>query len=205
MKAEEASQEYSRRHASILVPLARKLEIHIQENLSELPRIDRICARAKSPESFAKKAAKKKGAKQRYARPLSQIQDQLGARVVALYLEDVAAACIEIERYYTPIESKDVVPDSPDEFGYTGKHYILFVPEELLPDEANLSIYPQFFELQVKTVFQHAWGEAGHDLVYKATGQLTEHQKRQVAFTAAQSWGADVIFSDLFKALVDAR
>ena len=26
---------------------------------------------------------------------------------------------------------------------------------------------PRFFELQVKTLFQHAWSEASHDIAYK--------------------------------------
>jgi ppGpp synthetase/RelA/SpoT-type nucleotidyltranferase len=60
---------------------------------------------------------------------------------------------------------------------------------------------PTFFELQIKTLFQHAWGEADHDLIYKPSGALTSDQRRRVAFTAAQAWGADRIFEELAQEL----
>jgi len=55
-----------------------------------------------------------------------------------------------------------------------------------------------FFELQIKTLFQHAWAEAEHDLRYKALVDITKEQNKLFAFTAGQAWGADKIFEDLF-------
>ena len=52
----------------------------------------------------------------------------------------------------------------------------------------------------MKTLFQHAWSEAEHDLGYKpGTVPLTSDEKRRLAFTAAQSWGADRVFDELFQ------
>jgi len=56
-----------------------------------------------------------------------------------------------------------------------------------------------FFELQIKTLFQHAWSEAEHDLGYKPTTVLSHDQKKRLAFTAAQAWGADQVFDELYK------
>ena len=84
-----------------------------------------------------------------------------------------------------------------DRFGYVGRHFILATPEDVVDDNADRSKTPQFFELQVKTLFQHAWSEAEHDLAYKPSEPLTPHQQRQIAFTAAQAWGADEIFEQL--------
>jgi ppGpp synthetase/RelA/SpoT-type nucleotidyltranferase len=61
---------------------------------------------------------------------------------------------------------------------------------------------PEFFELQIKTLFQHAWSEAHHDIGYKAVRPLTSDERRKMAFTAAQAWGVDVIFEDLSQALL---
>jgi putative GTP pyrophosphokinase len=61
-----------------------------------------------------------------------------------------------------------------------------------------------FFELQIKTLFQHAWSEAEHDLGYKPATVLSSDQKRRLAFTAAQAWGADQIFDELYRHIESA-
>jgi putative GTP pyrophosphokinase len=53
----------------------------------------------------------------------------------------------------------------------------------------------------VKTLFQHAWSEADHDVGYKPGSiPLTPEEKRKLAYTSAQAWGADQIFDELFQA-----
>jgi ppGpp synthetase/RelA/SpoT-type nucleotidyltranferase len=69
----------------------------------------------------------------------------------------------------------------------------------MFDDEVKEDESIQFFELQIKTLFQHAWSEAEHDLGYKPTTILTSAQKKRLAFTAAQAWGADQIFDELFR------
>ena len=74
---------------------------------------------------------------------------------------------------------------------------MLFIPTDLLSAGWAKGDYPSFVELQVKTLFQHSWAEANHDLAYKAPADLTVDQRRLVAFTAAQAWGGDRMFQDL--------
>jgi putative GTP pyrophosphokinase len=192
---------YRQRHSQFLVPVAKKLELHLKDCLLSLHRIDRICTRAKSPARFMQKALKQVNQMPKYSDPLNQILDQIGARVVTFYTSDVEVIAKEINRYFHSIENKVLVPDGESEFGYVGQHFILLLPSDVLAgfnDDDNL---PKFFELQIKTLFQHAWSEAEHDLGYKTTNQLTSLQKRKIAFTAAQAWGADNIFNDLYKEL----
>jgi len=162
--------------------------------------LDRVSARAKEVDRFLEKAARQEGGRRKYTDPLNQIQDQLGARVVTFYLSDVEKISATIEEYFGSIEVQHVVPDSPHEFGYEGKHYILFIPQDVRIASEDEEC-PTFFELQIKTLFQHAWGEADHDLTYKPSGPLTSDQRRRVAFTAAQAWGADRIFAELAQEL----
>lgn len=198
MSDDDLIVEYKSRYAQILAPLAEKLTAHLQSSVAGLPRIDRVAARAKSPDRFMGKAKKADDSGTRkYADPLDQIQDQVGARIIVFYLDDVEVISEVIDRYYKRIELRDLVPESLDEFGYVGKHYILAFPEDLFEDTADRNRLPQFFELQIKTLFQHAWSEAEHDLGYKPEEPLTPLQRRQVAFTAAQAWGADHLFSTL--------
>jgi putative GTP pyrophosphokinase len=192
---------YTARYQDVLVPLCGRLEGHIRDILDGCPRIDRISIRAKGIARFLEKAEKKEDGAAKYSEPLNQIQDQIGARIVTFYLSDVERLGKMIEEYFAPVESKHVVPDSPREFGYEGRHYILFIPEDVKDPAASDEDTPTFFELQIKTLFQHAWGEADHDLIYKPSGDLTPDQRRRVAFTAAQAWGADRIFEELAREL----
>jgi putative GTP pyrophosphokinase len=197
MKSASVKERYSARYKNYLCSIAEKLEKDIRDNVGSYPRIDRVCARPKSISRFCAKARKKEDGKSKYRDPIKQIQDQIGARIVTYYPEDIEKLSAIVEQYYTPIEKQNIVPDSEREFGYEGKHYIMFIPDGVLP-AAPAGSFPKFFELQIRTLFQHAWAEAEHDLGYKPTQSLTFEEKRKIAFTAAQAWGADSIFQELF-------
>lgn len=187
-------EEYKERHKKILTPLAPKLLADLKEYLQNSLRIDQISVRPKDVDSFINKANKRLNDELKYDDPINQIQDQIGARVVVYYLTDVEIIASKILSNYRSIEEKFLIPESDSEFGYFGKHLILKLPTEVIDNPENT---PNFFELQIKTLFQHSWGQAAHDLSYKGEMELTREQKRKIAFTAAQAWGADLLFSEL--------
>jgi ppGpp synthetase/RelA/SpoT-type nucleotidyltranferase len=194
------ADDYRRRFTKALIPIAKAIEEQIRQFISEEDHIDRIIARAKTIDRFLAKAAKVVEGIPKYSDPLNQIQDQIGARIVTFYLSDVGRVSEAIEKYYRPVEAKALVPESESEFGYFGMHYILLVPADVIDPELEQDIVPEFFELQIKTLFQHAWSEAEHDLGYKPGSKpLTADEKRRLAFTAAQAWGADRMFDELFR------
>lgn len=172
---------------------------HLSDRLEGVERIDRISARAKDPDRFLAKAQKENDNKRKYGDPLSEIQDQVAARITVFYLSDVEIVEAAIKKYFHSIEQITIV-EEPKKFGYEGRHLILTIPEELYEHEEHPDA-PDFFELQIKTLFQHAWSEAEHDLAYKPSAPLTSTQTREIAFTAAQAWGADQMFAKLFKEL----
>jgi len=190
---------YYKRHETFLQIIAEKLEFHLKECFSSSPRIDRICARAKSVDRFLQKALKQEDGKRKYSDPLNQIYDQIGARIVTFYASDVPIIAAEVRKYFHPVENQVLVPESENEFGYVGEHFVLLLPTDVIAGIADNGEGGRFFELQIKTLFQHAWAEAEHDLGYKTTAPLTSLQKRKMAFTAAQAWGADQIFDELFR------
>ncbi|THD77127.1 MAG: hypothetical protein E7812_14325 [Phenylobacterium sp.] len=191
--------EYAERFEKVLQPLSVALEDHLRDLLRGIERIDRIQARSKSVPRFLGKAAKTDDGKPKYSDPLHQIQDQIGARVICFYLDDVERVSAHLEKYLKNVEKRRVVPESDSEFGYFGKHYVQFIPSDVIDDSWDKKLIPDFFELQIKTLFQHAWSEADHDLGYKPGGaELASDQKRKIAFTSAQAWGADLLFNELF-------
>jgi ppGpp synthetase/RelA/SpoT-type nucleotidyltranferase len=196
---ESLEDVYRKRH-EVLKTIAAALQAQVSTYFAGQPRIDRITARAKDVKSFLDKAARKEKGKTKYADPLSQIQDQIGVRIVPFFRSDVDRLDAIVRKYFRWIEHRDHVPESEWEFGYFGRHYVLVLPPDVIVDGTDISLVPRFFELQIKTLFQHAWSEAEHDLGYKpGEDPLTPDQKRKLAFTSAQAWGADQMFDELFK------
>lgn len=199
----QLEESYRQRFGAVLEPLAISIERHLSDLLREEARIDRIVARAKSVDRFLKKSRKvNDDGTPKYPEPLEQIQDQVGARVVTFYSSDVERISSVIDKYLRPVETRNIVPDSEWEFGYFGRHYVLLIPSDVIDASFDQALTPTFFELQVKTLFQHAWSEANHDLGYKPeTAALSADAKRRLAFTSAQAWGADRVFDELFREL----
>lgn len=196
----EIELRYRLRHEAILLELASDIEAFIAEIVNGLPRVDRVQARAKSPDRFLAKALKETGGVRKYSDPLSEIQDQVGVRIITFYISDVNEVCSYIERYFRHIEKRNVLPESAEAFGYFGFHYIISTPTDLIRDDWQEADVPNFFELQIKTLFQHAWSEANHDLGYKElSGTLSADDKRRMAWASAQAWGADQIFDELHR------
>ena len=193
--------EYVGRHP-ILVETSEKLQAYLKKLTSELPRIDSVSVRAKDPDRYFAKAVKVDGSGQpKYANPRYGIQDQIGARINVLYLSDVECVRLHMVDFMKYIEEAPKSPDDDAAFGYFGYHFIFQTPDEIISDDHKEAI-PEFFELQIKTLFQHAWSETHHDLGYKTLRKLTSDERRQIAFTAAQAWGADKIFDELAQSLV---
>lgn len=192
--------DYAKRFRAALQPVARALEVHLSELMQGTPHIDRISARPKTIDSFLGKAGMlTESGEPKYPDPIAQIQDQIGARIIVFYKQDVDAVAARVNRYFRPIESKDRVPESQWRFGYFGKHFILLMPEDVVDAAEDRQAVPPFFELQVKTLFQHAWSEGSHDLGYKpGEVPLEPDDERMLAYTSAQAWGADRAFDELF-------
>jgi len=175
--------------------IVKNIDILLKER--GIKHINQITGRAKSIDRFKLKAEKKTNdGIFKYEKPLSEIQDQIGIRVVAFYLSDVEKIAKIIFDNYEHIEAVDKHPENYDAFSYVGKHFIIFVPDEVRTWGED-EYMPSFFELQIKTMFQHAWAESEHDLSYKTKNELSDEDKRLIAFSAAQAWGADHVFEHL--------
>jgi ppGpp synthetase/RelA/SpoT-type nucleotidyltranferase len=181
----------------ILEETARKLTKHLTKVLEGIERIDSINSRAKDPDRYFAKATKKycEGS-EKYNYPVYEIQDQIGARINVIYLQDVEIVRQHITKFFRFIEETKKSPEDNSTFGYFGHHFIIQMPDDIISEE-HKEFIPEFFELQIKTLFQHAWSESHHDLGYKTLREWTSEERRKMAFTAAQAWGADQIFKEL--------
>ena len=196
-------EAYIEKYQTYLSPSAKRLETHLKQLLLGVPRIDNICTRAKSLDRFLGKAKKldEETGKFKYELPLDEIQDQVGARIVVFYLSDVKVITELVKKHFATVENTVKQPLSDKEFGYFGEHFILALPTDVTHDLHTDS--SNVFELQIKTLFQHAWSEAEHDSSYKAPSEMTKDERRLVALTSAHAWAADRIFDDFFKQITD--
>ena len=191
-------EDYKEAH-HFLSQVASNLNDFISEGFADFGNIDRIQVRPKGLESFYFKSKKKLSDNTlKYNEPLHQIQDQIGARIVIFYKRDIEQFVEKSKKIFRPIEDKDKKPESDYEFNYFGRHMVFFLPDEVMIHYPSISHKPNFFELQIKTLFEHAWSEASHDLIYKGNSKsLPENHKRLLALASAQAWGADRIFDEL--------
>lgn len=190
---EELRTEFAARHPA-LEGIAERLEAETKEVLKGMPRIDRISFRAKGIDSFIKKVAKRSGT-EAYSSPLSEVEDQVAGRVLVFFCPDVVAVQMRIKEKFSAIESVRKQPTKDEEFGYESHHLVCQIPPHVLPDGwLSKSDVPKTFELQVRTLFMHAWAEPQHDLSYKAASDLPKEIRRELAWVAASAWGADKAF-----------
>lgn len=191
---------YTDRFKNFLEPVANEIELFLDDLLGQHSAVCSIKARPKGIVSFLEKAERKQDATPRYTDPLNQIQDQVGALVTTRFLADIDAIESVILENFRPIEKRLIQPDSEYEFGYVGRHFILFLPTDVWsPIDPNPPV--RFFELQIKTLFQYAWSETNHKIGYKPSSKLSSEERKLTAFIAAQAWGADRAVNELYEKL----
>lgn len=130
----------------------------------------------------------------------NQITDLSGIRIIAYVEDDLKPICKVIEEAFH-IDSDNSLDKSDelgtDRVGYRSIHYIARIKEGrlLLPE------YKKFkdlkFEVQVRTILQHAWAEIEHDKNYKFNGVLPPEIKRRFKILAGTLELADREFNQL--------
>lgn len=174
----------------VLEQVRQDLAIETSEILAEVPHIDRISYRVKSVDRFVEKV-RGKATNSVYNEPLREVEDQIAGRVLVLFRSDLAVVMDAICNEFTSVELRRKAPRTT-EFGYESDHSIFVIPPQVMPSTwKNAPSAPATFELQVRTLFQHAWAEPQHDLGYKNAKNLSEDSERELAWAAASAWGAD--------------
>ncbi len=138
--------------------------------------------RVKEEKSFLDKCQNKK-----YEDPISQITDICGLRIITYTNHDVnkIKKIIEEEFKIDEANSVDKIKQmKEDQVGYLSAHYVATINEE----REKLTEYHRYkdlnFEIQIRTLLQHAWAEIEHDRSYKFSGELPLEIKRRFYLVA---------------------
>lgn len=182
----------------LLSALAKSLETEVLAYLQGVPNVDRIYFRVKDVDSFVRKATtpgKDQGWK--YPHPLEEIEDQVAGRILVFYRSDVQAVTTALTAKLRKAERQLKQPQEANQFDYETTHLVLMItPDMRPPGWHTLEDPPQTFELQVRTLAQHAWAEPQHAFYKVGTG-LGPENLRKLYWAAASAWGLDSIWEDL--------
>ena len=134
-----------------------------------------ITHRVKTRESALKKLATKS------LTSIEQMTDVIGLRVITYLRDEVDAVARLVEREFK-IDTENSVDKraalDPDRFGYLSVHYVA----SLSAARVSLPEYRRFddvrFELQIRSVLQHAWAEIEHDIGYKSESAVPRSERR---------------------------
>ena len=128
---------------------------------------------------------------------LANLTDILGLRVITFYIDDVDKVASAVERLFT-IDWENSVDKRKiheiDSFGYLSLHYICSIPD-----------FPYRFEIQMRTLLQHAWANMDHDTGYKSGVEIPKRYMRNMSRLAGMLELVDDEFSKIRIELTDYR
>ena len=173
-------------------------EILVENNIE----VHSVRSRTKSPESLEAKISQPDA---HYAE-LCDITDLCGLRIITFFSDDVDKVAKIIEQEFEIDRANSVDKGSqldPDQFGYLSTHYI----SKLSKSRLRLTEYRRFgsckFEIQIRSILQHAWAEIEHDLGYKSGIAIPKEIRRRFSRIAGLLELADTEFESIRIALRD--
>ena len=202
------SQELLRQYESLL-PVYRQMEKVIPDKLKEFfDEAGIIVAalehRIKTKESLAGKLELKGG---KY-RDIYDITDLVGLRVITFYIDDVDKVASIVERLFE-IDWENSIDKRKaheiDSFGYLSLHYICSIPESSYKDPEHPELNKIRFEVQMRTVLQHAWANMNHDTGYKSGVEIPKIYMRNMSRLAGMLELVDDEFSRIRREITDYR
>ncbi len=152
-----------------------------------------IESRIKEERSLAGKLALK-GAKYE---SLADITDIFGMRIITFYTDDVDKVASAVDRLFeidwdNSVDKRKLL--EVDSFGYLSLHYV-----------CRTSAFPYRFEVQMRTILQHAWANMNHDTGYKSGVEIPLGYRRNMNRLAGMLELVDEQFSRIRTEINDYR
>ena len=141
-------------------------------------------------------------------RSIYDITDLVGVRVITFYTDDVDKVATIVERLFE-IDWENTIDKRKiheiDSFGYLSLHYICRIPESTFQDPEHPELNRIRFEVQMRTVLQHAWSNMDHDTGYKSGVEIPKVYLRNMSRLAGMLELVDDEFSRIRRELSDYR
>jgi ppGpp synthetase/RelA/SpoT-type nucleotidyltranferase len=133
---------------------------------------------------------------------LADMHDLLGVRIITFFPDEVDTVSEVVENQFAvdfdnSVDKRELL--DPDRFGYLSQHYVVAMHEK----RAGLTEHARFadrkFEIQIRSILQHAWAEIEHDLGYHSREAVPKDIRRRFSRLA----GLLEIADDEFEAIRD--
>jgi putative GTP pyrophosphokinase len=150
----------------------------IREHITDYDIFPEISHRTKDLLSIIKKI-KKKSKEKPYT--YNDLKDKLGIRIVCTYQEDLEKINLFLNENFNVLKSefkKDFLDF--DKLDYTSNHYDVCVKDGLAEFNAHPEYLDIVFEVQARTLNQHAWSNTAHSLAYKQEVEISGKVKRRI-------------------------
>lgn len=159
--------------------LGKLVEKFFLAEIYSLELFPEITHRTKELLSIIKKIKKKQKKVSNYS--YSDLKDKLGFRVICPFMSDLQ----KIDNFITTnfivhkVEYKSDGLDY-DKLDYISNHYDISLNCDTKYFKSHTNFKDYVFEVQVRTLNQHAWSNASHNLLYKQESEISPKLKRKV-------------------------
>jgi putative GTP pyrophosphokinase len=180
---------YLTRLQQLIVGMLATNEIHVHS----------VTGRVKATESLEGKLVRNADKYQ----VLDDVTDLVALRVITYFIQDVDSVASAVERDFS-IDRENSVDKrimDPDRFGYQSLHYVASLSPAQLENRSLIKYGELKFELQIRTILQHAWAEIEHDLGYKSSVEVPRSIRRQFSMLAGVLEMTDAGFMDIRRTL----
>lgn len=183
------------------IELGSVVTAFIRKEITAFELLPEISYRTKELLSIIKKIKKKQREKE-YS--YDSLNDKLGIRIICSFKEDMNKLDAFLKKYFI-LKKAEYKSDTLDfdRLDYISNHYDATIKTELKQFAKYERYKDMVFEIQVRTLNQHAWSNTAHTLSYKQEAEISPILKRRIYRLLSLYELADDEFSAVNKALIE--